>query len=203
MKVTRDNKLHQALIAQVELVSKREMKTPRDFEWLSGDMQEKRGVRVSANTLKRLWGYLPSASQPREYTLDCLARYLGYNNYAHFISHEQDLAGEDSSSEAVISKKLNVSQDLAIRDRLLLTWNPGRTCTVRHLGNEQFVVEEAERTRLQPGNTFRCGLVIEGEPLYLDDLVQNGRSPVAYVCGKTHGIHFEIIKALPADYDVK
>lgn len=195
MKSDSDIRLVHALISHVEQVSKRHMKTPRDFEWLSSDIQKKRGESLSVNTLKRIWGYLHSTSQPRDYTLDCLARYLGYSDFAHFTAHEQGLAGEESSSEAVITKKLNVSQDLAVRDRLLLTWSPGRSCTIRHLGNEQFVVEESDRTRLLPGNTFRCGLIIEGEPLYLDDLVQKGSSPVVYVCGKTNGIHFEVIKA--------
>ncbi|MBQ9556719.1 MAG: hypothetical protein IJV05_10895 [Muribaculaceae bacterium] len=189
------NTTYRGLLAQLELVCRREMKTPRDFDWLSDEMRTKRGETVSSNTLKRLWGYLPTNVKPREYTLDCLSRFIGYRDYAHFVEQGRALANEESSSEAVVSKKLNVSQDLAVRDRILLTWNPGRMCTVRHLGKDLFVVENSERTRLQAGNTFRCGLIIEGEPLYIDDLVQEGRMPVAYVCGKVDGIHFEVIKA--------
>lgn len=190
-----NNMTYQGLLAQLELVCRREMKTPRDFDWLSEEMRIKRGETVSANTLKRLWGYLPTNVKPREYTLDCLSRFIGYRDYAHFIEQSRNLANEESSSEAVVGKKLNVSQELAVRDRVLLTWSPGRMCTVRHLGKDLFVVEKSERTRLQAGNTFKCGLIIEGEPLYIDDLVQEGRAPVAYVCGKVSGIHFEVIKA--------
>lgn len=195
MKANDYNIEHQALLAQLEIVCKREMKTPRDFDWLSSEIRLKRGESLSPNTLKRLWGYLPTNVKPREYTLDCLSRFIGYRDYAHFIDQSRNLASEESSSEAVVGKKLNVSQDLAVRDRVLLTWSPGRMCTVRHLGNDLFVVEKSERTRLQAGNTFKCGLIIEGEPLYIDDLVQEGRTPVAYVCGKVNGIHFEVIKA--------
>ena len=190
-----NNITYSALLAQLELVCKREMKTPRDFDWLSDEMRAKRGETVSANTLKRLWGYLPTNVKPREYTLDCLSRFIGYRDYTHFLEHDRTLTSEESSSEAVVSRKLNVSQELAVRDRVLLTWSPGRTCAVRHLGKDLFVVENSQRTRLQAGNTFRCGLMIEGEPLYIDDLVQEGRTPVAYVCGKVGGIHFEVIRA--------
>lgn len=190
-----DKKEHQALLAQLELVCKREMKTPRDFDWLSEEMRVKRGESLSSNTLKRLWSYLPSNARPREFTLDCLSRFIGYRDYAHFVSHEKALPGDEPTSEAVVGKKLNVLQDLAERDRILLTWRPARTCTVRLLEKDLFVVEHSESTRLQAGNTFRCGLIIEGEPLYIDDLVQEGRTPIAYVCGKVGGIHFEVIKA--------
>ena len=186
---------HHALLAQLELVCNREMKTPRDFDWLSEEIRVKRGETLSPNTLKRLWGYLPSNARPREFTLDCLSRFIGYRDYAHFTSHEKTLSGDEPTSEAVVGKKLNVLQDLAVRDRVLLTWTPGRMCTVRLLEKDLFVVEQSERTRLQAGNTFRCGLIIEGEPLYIDDLVQEGRTPIAYVCGKVGGIHFEVIKA--------
>lgn len=38
---------------------------------------------------------------------------------------------------------------------------------------------------------YQCGLFIEGLPLFLDNLVQNGNKPLAYVCGKNSGIRFE------------
>jgi hypothetical protein len=41
------------------------------------------------------------------------------------------------------------------------------------------------------GDTFLCGLIIEGEPLYLDELQHNNEPPVAYVCGKKGGVRFE------------
>jgi len=84
----------QALLGQVEVAFGRKMKTPRDFEWMSEELRLKRGEAVSANTLKRLWGYLPGTTRPRQYTLDCLARYLGYRDYQHFVNHEQDQDGE-------------------------------------------------------------------------------------------------------------
>ena len=48
-------------------------------------------------------------------------------------------------------------------------------------------------TRLKVGDTFECSLIIEGEPLYLDNLRQDGHPPIAYVCGKKSGVFFEYV----------
>ncbi len=200
MGITEDDiRLQSALLSRIEQSCQRKMNTPRDFEWLSAELNTLPGLKVSTMTLKRLWGYLPGTTRPRQYTLDCLARYLGYRDYGHFCDHEQDKEGEVPSN-VVVSKRLDVVRELAVRDRVMLSWKPGRQCTVRYLGGSQFVVETAERTRLQAGNTFTCGLMMENEPLYLDNLIQQGRPPVGYVCGNDGGIHFEVFKVEKGTY---
>ena len=47
------------------------------------------------------------------------------------------------------------------------------------------------KNRLRAGDTFRCSLIVEGEPLYIDDLRQEGHPPVVYVCGKKSGVRFD------------
>lgn len=49
----------------------------------------------------------------------------------------------------------------------------------------------SERTRLQEGDYFQCSLIVEGEPLYLTNLLQKGRLATNYVCGKSGGVRFE------------
>ena len=65
---------------------------------------------------------------------------------------------------------------------------PDRRCTFRYLGDYCFIVEQAENSKLKVGNTFRCGLFILGEPLYLNDLVQGNNPPVAFVIGNKDGL---------------
>ena len=61
-------------------------------------------------------------------------------------------------------------------------------CTFRYLGKEQFVVEEAENSKLKVGDTFYCNLFILGEPLYLSRLVQGNNPPVDFVVGNKGGL---------------
>ena len=179
-----------ALKLEVEKVCQHPMHSPRDFDWLS-DQLELMGERLSSTTLKRCWGYLPEEVTSRPHTLDVLAHFLGYYNFDHFTEARDSKNGP--SSNPVLGKSLNPSRDLDLNERVMLTWQPGRMCLIRYMGNGMFVVDEAERTRLQPGNTFYCGLIIEGEQLYLNDLVQAGNRPRTYCCGMLNGIHFQVI----------
>ena len=54
------------------------------------------------------------------------------------------------------------------------------------------MVTASEKTRLKEGDTFECCLIVEGEPLYLDNLRQGNRPPIAYICGKKSGVNFEL-----------
>ena len=178
----KDNKKTDAVMIallreRVEEVTKRPMKSPSDFEWLSERLGEM-GESMSTTTIKRCWGYVDADVTPRLRTLDILARYLGYRDYEHFaVAH--DTLEDGTPSAPVHGFTLRPSVDLDINDRVMLTWQPGRVCVIRYLGNEQFVVERSERTRLQPGNTFNCGIIIEGEQLYLHNLKSSHRKTVS------------------------
>lgn len=190
---SKDLEIIGGLLEQVEKMCGRQMLSPRDFEWLNGQLLQM-GEGLSVTTLKRCWGYVSSEVRPRLHTLDVLARFVGYGNYAHFVqSHGDGDAGD--SSRPVLGEWLRPRVDLKVNDRVRLTWQPGRVCVIRYLGNEQFVVESSERTRLQPGNTFYCGVIIEGEPMFARDLVIDGRSPVGYECGKRGGVHYSVMGA--------
>ena len=53
------------------------MKTPKDFDFLAGQIFDKLHENVSSTTLKRIWGYLSEPSTPRLSTLDILAQFVG------------------------------------------------------------------------------------------------------------------------------
>ncbi len=50
--------MEQRLRDKIEEMTGRTMKTPRDFTWLSGQVEERTGERVSGSTLRRFWGYV-------------------------------------------------------------------------------------------------------------------------------------------------
>ena len=181
--------LRTRLLGEVEQAWGQPIRTPKDFEQLSQAIFERLRTYVSPTTLKRLWGYLPERVQPRQGTLDILAGFVGFSDYARFASSVGQ--GEELQSAPVLSRRLNVAEALRPGDRLRLTWRPDRVCEVRYEGDLRFTVEASVNTRLQPGDRFQCALLIEGEPLYLDQLCQGTHPPVGYVCGKRDGIRFE------------
>ena len=175
----------------IEEALARPMQTPRDFDYLSKRIYARLHIMMSATTLKRLWGYLNDGGQPRSSTLNILAKFLGYHDWQEY--HQNAMLPEEQQSAPILSRKLSVTEELHKGDRLRLTWHSGRVCDVEYMGNLNFCVLASEKTRLGPGDTFQCSLVVEGEPLYLDHLIQQGQPPVAYVCGKKNGVGFEFL----------
>ena len=184
---------YEQLRSEVEAALKKKLCTPKDFEYLRERIYARLHILVSRTTLMRLWGYVDENVTPRKGTLDILSRFLGYKDWEGF--QENASLPKEQQSSPVMSRKLSVKSDLYIGERLRLTWQPGRVCDVEYLGNLSFRVIASENTRIQPGDTFQCSLIVEGEPLYLDNLRKGDSSssakPVAYVCGKKTGVNFE------------
>lgn len=180
------------LCLDIEKALGKEMRTPKDFDYLRESIYTRLNILISSTTLKRIWGYLDEGVQTRQGTFDILAQFIGYHSYEDYITHVSDSENEIQSSP-VMSRRLNVSKDLNTGDVLRILWQPNRLCEVIYLGNLRFRILSSRNTRLQPEDTFQCSLFIEGEPLYLDNLKQGNLPPTAYVCGKRSGIQFESI----------
>lgn len=168
---------------RIEKSLNRKMKTPNDFVFLSGAVFDRTRETMSATTLKRLWGYIDGADQTRNSTLEILSRFLGFNDWDEFL----ESINRESNSDEMLSPHIKAIE-LNVGDKVKVSWMPNRSCTFRYLGNEQFIVEEAEHSKLKVGDTFYCNLFILGEPLYLSHLVQRNNPPVDFVVGNKGGL---------------
>ena len=168
---------------KIEENVQRKMKTSSDFDFLSGVIWDRTHEIVSASTLKRIWGYVDGPVSARRSTLDVLSQFLGFKNLDAFLEH----ISQDNGSDRVTKQHIK-TDELQVGDSVFVSWRPNRRCTFRYLGDYRFIVEQAENSKLKVGNTFRCGLFILGEPLYLNDLVQGSNPPVAFVVGNKDGL---------------
>jgi hypothetical protein len=182
------------LCKEIELALGQKIQTPKDFIFLRERIYARLHVLISRTTLMRIWGYLDEKVEPRRGTLDILARFLGYSDWNEY--ERNALLPKDQQSSPVMSRRLSVAKTLIRGERLRLTWQPNRICDIEYLDDHQFRVIASENTRLKEGDTFECSLIIEGEPLYLDNLKQGNQQSIAYVCGKKSGVNFEYIKPL-------
>lgn len=168
-------------------VAGREIKTSKDFEYLSQKIFEKTNMLVSVSTLKRIFGYVNNVGVARENTLDILCQFVGYKDWGTFVAN-----GDDSTrieSNPLMATRLD-AMDMYEDERITVLWRPNRRCVFRYLGDCHFVVEESVNSKLSAGDTFVCRLFIEDEPLYLEDLVMGGKENLTYVCGRIDGIRF-------------
>ena len=182
-----------ALCHAVELAVDRRLLTPKDFDLLSERVWIRTGEMVSRNTLRRIWGRISDDTSPRPSTLGILSRFVGYRDYDAFCRGCSDAGTE--ASLTFMGRRLSVVNGLQPGDRVRLTWQPDRVCDVVYNGSMHFRVTHSERTRLKEGDTFLCALIVEGQPLYLDQLQQTGQPPTTYICGRlSGGVRFELMK---------
>lgn len=167
--------------------------TPRDFSLLSLRIQDLTGQRISATTLKRLWGYLPSetGNKPSHHTLNVLANYVGYLNYTLF--EECSMGSKPEIQSGFLHQRELKACSLPRGKRIRVMWKPDRSIVIRHEGQELFYIEQAQNTKLSVGDNFLCFLFIDGEPLQLTRLIHEGGQPCNFVCGKIDGISFELL----------
>ena len=181
-----------ALRRDVEAEIGRSVKASSDFVFLSESVQGKIHEYISVNTLKRIWGYIDDGgSSPTSSTLSVLARFLGYTDWDAFVNNLDMTA----TSQAFLGEGVR-SDSLTIGDRMKISWTPNRCLVVRYTGDNSFLVEESEHSKLVKGDTFKCMYFIEQQPLYIDELMHEGFDrPMSYICGKQGGVHIEQLPA--------
>ena len=184
--------IYKRLQAAVEKAVGREMVTPRDFDYLAARLFDATRENVSAMTLKRFWGYLGKKNehQPRLSTLNLLVQLVGYTDWMTYYK-ESSARGEVESD--FLKNNSLATNALQIGTLVQLMWHPDREVTIRHDGYEVFTVVESMNSKLSVGDTFRCGVIVEGEPMYLAGLRHEGGEPVSYVCGREGGVKFGIL----------
>lgn len=183
--------LYKKLKEAVVKTAGRELKTPRDFDYLSMRVFDTTKSMVSPTTLKRFWGYLKNENDvtPRLSTLNILSRFVGYSDWSSYCQSSYGL--NDIDSDFINSPTLYTTS-LQHGDEVKLLWKPDRQVIIRYEGHDLFTVLESKNSKLMVGDNFHCGYFIQNEPLHLTCLVRNGCKPTNYVCGKDGGIHYEL-----------
>lgn len=168
--------------------------TPRDFSCLSEIIFARHHVQISPTTLKRVWGYLKENTETRISTLNILSRFIGYKDWNEYCLSNNSIDIE--MQEYFITNKKLSTCNVEIGQQIEINWYPNRSCIIRYIGSQTFKIIKSTNSKLYTGNTFKCSLFIEGEPLYMDDLVQNDETPAPYVTGKKGGITFNLINVV-------
>ncbi|MBW6483055.1 MAG: hypothetical protein K0B10_08325 [Vicingaceae bacterium] len=77
------------LLEKVEEKYPFEILHSKDCDNLAQDILQVTGERVSGSTIKRLFGFIKSKSNPNNYTLNVLAKYIGNEDYQCFLKKYQ------------------------------------------------------------------------------------------------------------------
>ena len=140
---------------------------------------------ISESTLERVWGYSTRGYDSVSLrTLDVLSQYGAGCLWSKFC---EQLAAESDS--ALFNVESVVSSALAVGDRLRIGWLPDRVCEVRYLGNNRFVAESCQNSKMHEGDTFSCLQFSIGCEAVLSDFRQtNSKLSQTYIVGQIHGL---------------
>lgn len=179
-------KKYNDICKKVEETSGLKPRTPKQFDELAERIYYQTGRVISPTTLKRIWGYIDEPLSTRRSTLDILAGYCGWKDYDDFEKGNIP----ESESGKVGSKSIIVESEMKRGERIRLMWSPSRVCVIEYQGNRDWKIMKVEGSRLSVGDTFKCSIIAEGEPLYLDNLTHDSIPVGIYVCGRKSGVTF-------------
>lgn len=166
----------------IEQVFGKEIRYPLDCEALAIDIAQKCNERVSASTLKRFFGFI-TGTEPRTYTLDVIAKYIGYKNWDEYLD---TLAGKNESSEFVAIAEVKVA-DLQANDTYEFCYEPMRKVVFQYK-DSQCVVLESVNSKLQKDDVFVFSSIAIDYPLLISSVTRNSMNLGALTVGKVSGI---------------
>lgn len=181
------------LLLEVERQYGKSITGPSDFESLRQKVYESTGDLVSISTFKRLWKYVGDNHKSRLSTLNILSKYVGRKDFADFVSMTDFAKFVDSR---YFSGTMLRAEDLSCGAEVLLSWNPDREVLLRYEGDRIWRVIDHSKSKLEDGDRFRATAFIQGEPLYLETIIRDGKPTAPYIAGQRGGIKgIQLIKA--------
>lgn len=174
------------LMSLVEQKFSKCVKTSSDFYSLAQEIESETRERISASTLKRMWGYVNMTPVPRKATLDVLSKYIGMKDYKTFCGNLKD--SEVFQSRFFTADFIN-SCSLAPESRVEIGWDPDRKVTLKYIGDCLFEVESSCNSKLLPGDRFEVANFIKGYPLYISRILRNREYTPSYMAGRQGGIN--------------
>ena len=94
----------------IEAKMGKKLETNKDFDNLSNSIHDELHERISSTTLKRIWGYISEPVTPRLYTLNQLARFVGYADWESFSASQ----GENGNATTPTSPETTDSIDSSV-----------------------------------------------------------------------------------------
>lgn len=169
----------------IEKLEKKENKgkslTTTDCQWLAGK------IGIGETTLKRMLGFTSdSGRSPHRSTLDIIARFLGYKDYSAMaidLELPEVVISDFDERDAIETDTLNIG------DIVELTYLPNRFFSLKYVGDSRFIIESVENSRnLLAGDIVKITNIEKGFPLYMSEVVRDGKNLGAYEAAKNGGI---------------
>lgn len=159
------------------------MRYPKDCEALAQHISHHCKTRISGSTLRRLYGFVKGIREPRAYTLDIIAEYLGYKSWELLL---RSFEKEEKRSEKIIERLS--PQQVKAGQVVEVCYEPKKVIELKKQGNVFTVVSSNEK-KLHLNDEVKFTLLELHYPLTFTYVMRQGNSigrlQVATVSGVT------------------
>lgn len=162
----------------------------------SGDCASLAGsIGVGETTVKRMLGLVGADSPernrtPRVSTYDLLAKWLGYDDYRALLIelNEGDVASEFTSMHSIETAALAEGTQIQLR------YEPARVMVMTYLGNDEFMINESQNSKLLKGDRIWLTHLVLGQEVIIREVRRGERNLGGYRAAKDGGLtYLEII----------
>lgn len=168
---------------QIEEKLGTEIRYHSDLEYLCGCIEKETKQRISLNTLKRLFGFIDDIKEPRLYTLDTIALYLGYKNWDVYISSLTQTGNSDFNN----LQEINI-EALECCDVVEFTYDPDRTVRLKYSGDNIFKVIFSKNSKLKVNDIVEISHFVLHYPLIALNVIRDSSNLGRFTAGKVGGI---------------
>lgn len=166
---------------------------PSDYDQLAYDIERITKQRISTNTLKRLLGAIESVKEPRLFTLDVIAQYLGFENWdVYVVSLSKE--GNSQFDKSTVPDD-NLCQEILIEElpqgaKIEFQYYPDRKIVLQHIENKTFKVIGSSNSKLRVDDVVEVSNFYLNYPLIISSVMRNGVNIGRFTAGKISGLTY-------------
>jgi hypothetical protein len=170
-------------IKQIEQKFNKEIRYPSDCEALAGDILHVTKQAISTSTLKRIFGFIAGSKEPRLYTLDVIAQYLGYSNWDNYIENQLNI----DNSDFLTIKQVEIEK-LAPNSIVEISYAPESKLILNYRTNFEFEIKHAVNSKLQENDLLKIFNIVKDYPLIINAVTRNNVNLGSYKAAKISGV---------------
>lgn len=175
--------LSPVIIKKIENKLGKSIRYHSDLESLCIEIEKETKQRISLNTLKRLFGFISGVTEPRLYTLDTIAIYLGFSNWDVYL-----LSLDQSGNSGFNSLQEIKIESLPIYSIVEFGYDPDRIVQVRYEGKNYFKVVSAKNSKLLANDLVEIGHFIFSYPLIILNVIREDKNMGRFTAGRVGGL---------------
>lgn len=155
----------------------------RDCEILANKISSESNCRLSASTIRRLFGFIKTQFTPRTYSLDVIANFLGYSEFDELI---HSLNTEEKRAPKIITELK--SSEIKQGWKYQYACKPNIDVTIEYMGKSKFKVLKAKNSQLKPDDVFKASILTLHHPLFILEVEREGKPLGKIIEAKVSGI---------------